>query len=1229
MERSFPPFCLSDHLKTTADTAPEQVYARDPEIPAGRKKLQQNGRRAAFPLPVLILFLVIMFFPAFISPALAETIGGLNYDLNAEEHTAAVAENRYYSGDLTIPSSFEYNGTNYSVTTIKSMAFYNCSGLTSLKIGEGVTNIGQQAFSGCGNLTTVTIQGSANGTSIGQMAFYNCTGLTSLKIGEGVTSIGQQAFSGCGSLKTVTIPGSANGTTIGQMAFYNCSDLTSLEIGEGVTSIELQAFYGCGSLKTVTIQGSANGTTIGQMAFLNCTGLTSLEIGEGVTSIGLQAFSGCGSLTTVTIPGSANGTSIEKQAFYNCSGLTSLEIGEGVTSIGLQAFFGCESLKTVTIPGSTNGTTTIGYQAFEKCSGLISVEIGEGVKYIGKMAFQGNFNNGGKINTVKIEGNKTDGTTIDENAFPYQTSLTTLEIGEGVTTIGKYAFLGCTGLTSVVIPASVTDVGEYAFMNDTADLILSPDSDGFSKNAFSLFKGTVYAPADSEFPGTAGSFSDDQIVRYYPLTVSAPEGGTVTPEISGTLEPISTEEDKYYYTGETVTLTVTPDDGKTLKSITVKYSEAGTEKTLTPEQDPSDPNKYTFTMPAGAGTVTAAFDTKYTVTASASGTGVSISGCPESEFSGGTVSFTADPGENFVRVRVQKTGDTAALEALTRDPDTGSFSFTMPAYPVTVSAEAVSDPLTLNSDRYIYNGEDQSDSILTVKDGEKTLTKDTHYTLIFEKVNKADPEIVPAKDAGYYNAVVTGTGTVADNVSYIGTAEKEFRIEQKPVTVTVTATDREFEPGNSNVGISAEIKDGDICTGDEGAVSLPEGITTGTMADDKVGDAKTYTFPDLSLTGNRAFNYKIDPLDIRPVKIDKAAVTPEVTMSETSYTYGGGTVPVPALADGGNPGGGDVTFYYSTDENGTDRKIWENITDTSLKADTYYMFAEVSETESYKAGTSAPVRFVVTPIDEAVVTITGHTSTVIHDGKEHTVSGYDVSISNPLYSESDFIFTGTAEASRTMVGRTYMGLSADQFTNQNPNFANVKFEVTDGYQAINSNPRWEFPVELDEMPKTGFSALRPTPLSARPLSVNYRPTGLTLEIPQLDVSVPVVTVPYTEGEYPVEWLGASAGMLEGSAEPGEGYTILTGHNHLNTTEAGPFALLSQLSEGDMIFVLGRSGNLMPFTVYTSMKISAEDTALLEKIAMRYENSLTLLTCEDEQVGGGYANRFVVAARPAD
>ena len=97
--------------------------------------------------------------------------------------------------------------------------------------------------------------------------------------------------------------------------------------------------------------------------------------------------------------------------------------------------------------------------------------------------------------------------------------------------------------------------------------------------------------------------------------------------------------------------------------------------------------------------------------------------------------------------------------------------------------------------------------------------------------------------------------------------------------------------------------------------------------------------------------------------------------------------------------------------------------------------------------------------------------------------------------------------------------------------------------------------------------------------------------------------------------------------PGMGQSVLTGHNHLNMSEAGPFAGLNWVSEGDRIFIRDERGGMQIFVVYASEKIGSSDAAALERIARMDENSLTLLTCEDEMPAGGYASRRVVAARP--
>ena len=92
-----------------------------------------------------------------------------------------------YSGEVNIPSTVEYSGNTYSVTTIGASAFYNCDGLTSVVIPEGVTTIGASAFLYCDGLTSVTIPEGV--TTIGDQAFYVCSGLTSVTIPNSVTTI--------------------------------------------------------------------------------------------------------------------------------------------------------------------------------------------------------------------------------------------------------------------------------------------------------------------------------------------------------------------------------------------------------------------------------------------------------------------------------------------------------------------------------------------------------------------------------------------------------------------------------------------------------------------------------------------------------------------------------------------------------------------------------------------------------------------------------------------------------------------------------------------------------------------------------------------------------------------------------------------------------------------------------------------------------------------------------
>ena len=254
-------------------------------------------------------------------------------------------DNAYYLGNDNNPYIILVKAKSTDITScnihedtklIHSSAFHDCRSLTSVVIGDSVTEIGSYAFSGCDRLTIFTEWLAApsgwsyDWNSSSCPVVWRCVdqgvtndGIRWVESEDGVYIVGY-----IGSETDVIIPDTINGVdviNICEYAFYSNDNITSVVIPDSVT-------------------------TIGDYAFRDCTSLTSVVIGGSVTTIGYFAFYYCTSLTSVVIPDSV--TTIGSYAFEYCTSLTSVVIGDSVTTIGYSAFNDCRSLTSIKYRGT-------------------------------------------------------------------------------------------------------------------------------------------------------------------------------------------------------------------------------------------------------------------------------------------------------------------------------------------------------------------------------------------------------------------------------------------------------------------------------------------------------------------------------------------------------------------------------------------------------------------------------------------------------------------------------------------------------------------------------------------------------------------------------------------------------------------------------------------------------------------------------------------------------------
>ena len=186
------------------------------------------------------------------------------------------------------------------------------TGFDKINIPATITNIsGDGIFENCKNLSVVTF---ADGiqiekyTTLGGRAFYGCDKLESIKLPDGISELGDwdngMAFGNCTSLKYVYIPGTCS--YIGPSAFYNCTSLETVELDErffwtdeqdvnyeyGMYGIGAYAFYNCVSLKRFEFPPESLGDVYPH-AFENCTSLDGVYYIKGWSWLYGTFFKNC------------------------------------------------------------------------------------------------------------------------------------------------------------------------------------------------------------------------------------------------------------------------------------------------------------------------------------------------------------------------------------------------------------------------------------------------------------------------------------------------------------------------------------------------------------------------------------------------------------------------------------------------------------------------------------------------------------------------------------------------------------------------------------------------------------------------------------------------------------------------------------------------------------------------------------------------------------------------
>ena len=440
--------------------------------------------------------------------ALSAASFAYNFNLKAVTLGGGLTEipkSAFYMGNITslsVPKNIAVIGPNaFAANQIETLVFEENSGL--LEIGEAAFSlipvqkvkfpaslvvIGASAFAKDGYLTEITFEENSNLQYIGSYAFEK-TSFTSVTFPSGLVGIGDYAFISSALTGEVALPASLK--NLGAGAFASCGQLTQISVEEGneayigvagvVYTIDKttlvaypagnaaseysllestlvvadSAFYGSENLTQITLDEAL--TNIERYAFYSVSKLGGISIPDNVVRISNYAFARDYNLGYIAFTENSKLPRISYAAFAD-SGVYSMRIPASVSTMAQEAFAGCNNLRSVTFAAGSKLDFVPAY-AFNGANNLTQVtfETGSALTAVSAHGFEG------AKNLATVNFGDAAVTRIDNYAFRYCESLTTISFNEGLKEIGRFAFYGCKSLTRLDIPESLERIGRYAF----------------------------------------------------------------------------------------------------------------------------------------------------------------------------------------------------------------------------------------------------------------------------------------------------------------------------------------------------------------------------------------------------------------------------------------------------------------------------------------------------------------------------------------------------------------------------------------------------------------------------------------------------------------------------------------------------------------------------------------------------------------------------------------------